>query len=194
MRSLRRPRHAPAPDDPAVVDPAPEPALQPALQPAVGPALDGPEGSIADAETVEDVRPPFEALPIPVVTRRRVAFAVGALVSAWIVVLFVRQVGEASAATSRVEAAGEENAALAARVGSLQRELELIQERPYILLAARGHGLGGEKEIPFTLAPDAPPVAADAPGSEGLRLGESSIRRSPLDAWLSLLFGPDSAD
>lgn len=190
MRSLRRPRHAPAPDDPAVVDPAPEPALEPDVAAAV---VDR-EGSIADAETVEDAPPPFEALPIPVVTRRRVAFAVGALVSAWIVVLFVRQVGEASAATSRVEAAGEENAALAARVGSLQRELELIQERPYILLAARGHGLGGEKEVPFTLAADAPPVGADAPGSEGLRLGEASVRRSPLDAWLALLFGPDPAD
>ena len=35
----------------------------------------------------------------------------------------------------------------------------------------------------------------DAPGSAGVRVGAETDARSPLDAWLSLLFGPGrSAD
>ena len=58
------------------------------------------------------------------------------------------------------------------------------------VLAARAYGLGGRKEIAFALAPDAPPLASDAPGSAGLRVGAAASRVSPLDRWLTLLFGP----
>ena len=34
---------------------------------------------------------------------------------------------------------------------------------------ARGYGLGGRREIPFTLAPSAPAAAQDAPGSASVR-------------------------
>ena len=42
----------------------------------------------------------------------------------------------------------------------------------------------------FTLDPQAPALAADAPGSASVRLGAESARVSPLDRWLTLLFGP----
>jgi hypothetical protein len=48
------------------------------------------------------------------------------------------------------------------------------------------------REIPFTLADDAPPLGPDAPGSAAVRLGAVADRRSPLESWLDLLFGtPD---
>jgi len=50
-------------------------------------------------------------------------------------------------------------------------------------------GLGGPDEIPFMLAADAPPLAADAPGSASVRVGADLERRSPLETWLALLFG-----
>ena len=45
-------------------------------------------------------------------------------------------------------------------------------------------------EIPFALAADAPSLPPDAPGSAALRVGGQSTARSPLEAWLDLLFGP----
>jgi hypothetical protein len=39
------------------------------------------------------------------------------------------------------------------------------------------------------LDPGAPPLPADAPGSAGLRVG-APTPVSPLDRWLTLLFGP----
>ena len=45
------------------------------------------------------------------------------------------------------------------------------------------------EEIPFTVA--APPsLPPNAPGSAAVRLGGGTDRPSPLEAWLSLLFGP----
>ena len=40
------------------------------------------------------------------------------------------------------------------------------------------------------LADDAPPLAADAPGTAAVRLGAVVDRPSPLESWLRLLFGP----
>ena len=49
--------------------------------------------------------------------------------------------------------------------------------------------LGDPHEVPFTLAQGAPPLGPDAPGSAALRVGApTSI--SPLERWLTLLFGP----
>ena len=57
------------------------------------------------------------------------------------------------------------------RPGALERELDRIQQRRFILQQARANGLGGHKEIAFTLDSNAPPLAADAPGSAALRVG-----------------------
>jgi hypothetical protein len=105
--------------------------------------------------------------------------------------LFARQVGDASAASARAEAMIQENAARQAEIAAMERELDRIQQRRYILLEARAHGLGGHNEIAFTLDPDAPALPPDAPGSAALRVGaRPSV--SPLESWLSLLFGSTS--
>ncbi len=48
--------------------------------------------------------PDLSALPIAGITQRRMAIMLGVLLAAWIVLLFARQVGDASAASSRAEA------------------------------------------------------------------------------------------
>lgn len=132
--------------------------------------------------------PDLAALPIAGITQRRVAILLGALLAAWIVLLFARQVSEASAASSRADAMIAENAARYAQIAALERELDRIQQPRFILQQARAHGLGGRNEIAFTLDPDAPPLAANAPGSAALRVG-APVRVSPLESWLSILFG-----
>jgi hypothetical protein len=134
--------------------------------------------------------PDLSALPIAGITQRRVAILLGALVAAWIILLFARQVGDAAAASSRAEAMIAENAVRHAEIAGLERELDRIQQRRFILLQARAHGLGGHKEIAFTLDKDAPPLPPDAPGSAALRVGAPTTV-SPLESWLSMLFGSD---
>src|SRR6266540_2213676 len=118
--------------------------------------------------------PDLAALPIAGITQRRMAILLGALVAAWIVLLFARQVGDASAASSRAEAMVVENAARHAQIAGLERELERIQQRRFVLLQARAHGLGGHREIAFTLDPDAAPLPDNAPGSAAQRVGAPS--------------------
>jgi hypothetical protein len=156
----------------------------------------------ASAETGEDLPPehapgfqPFgpggpdlAALPIAGITQRRVAILLGAVVAAWIVLLFARQVGDASAASTRAEAMIAENAVRHAEIAGLERELNRIQQRRFILQQARAHGLGGHNEVAFTLDPDAPPLSASAPGSAALRVG-APASVTPLESWLSIVFG-----
>jgi len=132
--------------------------------------------------------PDLASLPIAGITQRRMAILLGALLAAWIVLLFARQVSDASAASSRAEAMIAENAARHAEIAALERELDRIQHPRFILQQARGHGLGGHKEIAFTLDPDAPPLPANAPGSAALRVGAPTAV-SPLESWLTILFG-----
>jgi len=165
-----------------------------ATSPELDDALDAkPEEPTAEAEgrVQGSFRPPdLDTMPVPGITRRRVAFAMAAIVSAWIIIVFARQVGEGAAATGRAEAAAIENAALTADVAGLQRELDQVRQQAYIEQQARGHRLGDPGEIPFAVAADAPALPADAPGSATQALGASQERGSPLDSWLRLLFGP----
>jgi cell division protein FtsB len=145
---------------------------------------------VATADEIEVAGIDLTGLTVAGLTRRRVAFLGAAFVAAWIVILFARQVGQASEATQRLRDLDVGNQALTAQVASLERELELIQRQEYILQVARGYGLGRGREIPFTLKPGAPTIPANAPGSASLRLGASDDSQSPLESWLSLLFGP----
>ena len=113
----------------------------------------------------------------------------GGVLAMWIVVVFARQVSEAAAATSRAEAMVAANAAKKAEIDRLEVELQQIQEPRYFLQQARGYGLGGDHEIPFTLAPGASPLPDDAPGSAVRRVGATTAG-SPLEHWLTILFGP----
>lgn len=158
---LRRPTHQPPDDDPAY----------------------------PQASGGRDV-PDLSSLAIAGLTRRRVAGILGTALAIWLVVVFARQVGEASAATAYAEQMAVDNAALASDVAAFERELELIQRQRFIEQQARSFGIGSRKEIAFTLAPDAAALPADAPGSASVRLGADTIRVTPLERWLTLLFGP----
>lgn len=131
-------------------------------------------------------------LPVAGLTRRRIALVIGALIAAWVIVLFARQVSEASDAASRADAARVSNTALTAEVLALQQELELIQRPAYIEQQARTYRLGSPEEIPFSLTDSAPSLAPDAPGMPSVRLGAVTTRPSPLESWLDLLFGAPS--
>ena len=121
--------------------------------------------------------PDLAALPIAGITRRRIAILACAMLAAWIVIAFARQVGEASAATARADDIASANAALRIEVGALERELELIARQRYVEQQGRAYGLGGAREIAFTLEKDAPALPDDAPGSAALRIGAQSRRR-----------------
>ena len=133
--------------------------------------------------------PDLAALPIVGITRRRAAILLGALLAGWIVILFARQVSEASAATGRAETMVADNAARRGEIAGLERELQRIQQERFVVQQARGYGLGGSREIAFTLGANAPSLPPDAPGSAGLRVG-AQTSTTPLDSWLTLLFGP----
>jgi cell division protein FtsB len=170
-RRAARPTAAADPREVAAEEAVPDPSIA-SPTPAAAAAL----GTLAD-------------LPVAGLTRRRVALLLGALLAAWVILLFARQVGEASEATSRADAMRASNAALEVEVAALESELALIGHQAYIVQQARQYRLGTSREIPFILADDAPPLAPDAPGSVAVRLGAVTERTSPLESWLDLLFG-----
>ncbi len=131
-------------------------------------------------------------LPVFGLSRRRMAWIVGVAATIWIVFVFARQVGDASAATARADGIRADNAALAAHVAALAHERDVIKQESYVLFQARAYQLGGPKDQPFTLAPGAPTPRPDAPGSAALRVGARVQQQSPLNSWLSLLFGPST--
>ncbi|HEY2888292.1 MAG TPA: hypothetical protein VGJ17_06730 [Candidatus Limnocylindrales bacterium] len=145
------------------------------------PSSDGPAGASGE--------PDLATLPIVGLTRRRMAMLLGVALAAWVVILFARQVTDAAAATGRAEAMVAANESRRAEVAGLEHELEVIQEPAFVAQQARGYGLGGAHEIPFSLGPGASPLPSDAPGSASVRLG-APTSVSPLDRWLTLLFGP----
>jgi cell division protein FtsB len=169
------------------VPPSPDPADDvAAAPPASAPTLPG-DGSSAPQSL------PLEGFGVVGITRRRVAWLLAAIVATWVVIVFARQVGEASTAAGRASVIEAQNEQLAANVAGLRRELDTIQRRPFILQQARANGLGEPNERPFRLAPGSSPLPANAPGSAVARLGSVTHRDTPLESWLSLLFGPSSS-
>jgi len=160
------------PPDPARAEPAPDPEST----------------ASADVATTDGID--LSALSIAGITRRRAGWIAAGLLSVWIVIVFARQASEAAGAAARADQIGRDNAALAAEVASLENDLLLIGRPEYVAQDARAYQIGSPKEVPFVLDPSVPAPAADAPGSAALRLGAAEDRRSPLDTWLSLLFGP----
>jgi hypothetical protein len=163
--------------------------------PAAGPddPAAGPDEDLEGAELAP--RPPRSApslagLSVAGFTRRRVAWLIAGLMTVWIVVVFTRQVGDASAKAAQADEARAANVSLQEDVVALQHEYELVQQPTFIEQQAHGLGLGGDKDHAFTLSPDASPLPANAPGSASVRLGAVPADRSPLDSWLDLLFGP----
>jgi len=150
---------------------------------------DEPPDALDDAPLTAD-RIDLSSLSIAGITRRHVAWLAAGLISAWIVVIFARQVGEASAAASRATQLAADNAALAAEVRGLENEVALIVRPEYVAQQARAYRFGAAREIPFTLDPSVTAPVDGAPGSASVRLGAKDNRQTPLESWLSLLFGP----
>jgi hypothetical protein len=154
---------------------------------AVAPTVPDPaERETPGAATV----PSLAELGIAGVTRRRVAWVGLAILAAWIVVGFAGQAAEAADASARVATAEAETAKAAATTAALHDELLLVTQERWFLQQARAFQLGLEDERPFALAPGAPSLPPDAPGSAARRLGAEVAERSPLEAWLEVLFGP----
>ena len=137
-------------------------------------------------------------LPVAGLTRRRIAVLIAALVAAWVIVLFARQVGEASEASTRCRHVmrTEERRRWRPRCGGLEQELALIQRQAYIEQQAREYRLGEPREIPFILADNAPALAADVPGTAARSASARSstgARRSSR-GWISLFGSPDDGE
>lgn len=159
---------------------------------SINPEPPAPNADELDPATAASTRPTVDLATLPIVglTRRRMAMIAAAMLAAWIVIAFARQVAEASEAASRAQDIASGNAMLSLEVAAMQRELESIGRQRFVEQEARAHGVGGVDEIAFTLAPDSPPLAADAPGSAAVRLGAEAEDVSPLERWLTVLFGP----
>jgi hypothetical protein len=141
---------------------------------------------------VSAARAQLPEIPLAGFTRRRLAWILAALVAAWILFTFGRQVGDAADASARAERARATNTTLAAELDRLRAELAFIQQPKYVALQARAFGVGGRGERQFTLAAGAPTLPPDAPGSATQRIGYRVVTRSPFDAWLIVLFGSRS--
>ena len=129
-------------------------------------------------------RPPIG--PVAGVSRRHLAFGIGAVVVAWIVLVFARAVVDSSAATDRLGTLSGENDALQAQLEAGQRELELIRDPRFVAQQARAYGMGASGERAFALPVGAPPAPSIRPLGSAFR---DDGPRAPLEAWLDLLFG-----
>jgi len=134
--------------------------------------------------------PSLAGLGIAGVSRRRIAWIGLTIAAVVIVVGFAGQAAEAARATTRVVEERAQNAVVAAETEALRKELDLVTQERWVLQQARAYRLGSRAERPFALAPGAPDLAADAPGSAMRRLGADPTRPSPLESWLEVLFGP----
>ena len=153
---------------------------------APDPSEAGGDGEDRESDAAQAALPDLSALPIAGIGRRQL----GAVATVWIVVLFAHQIGDASAASTRAEDLAAANETLRTDIEGYRRELALIQRQEYILIEARGYGLGKGREIPFALAQDAPSLPPDAPGSAAVRVGAGAEQATPFERWMELLFGP----
>ncbi len=131
-----------------------------------------------------------------VMIRRRTSTARGTLIflgQALLVVVFVAAFGRSLIGVievnTRLSRLRDETAALQARADALTAERVLLDDAAFLELVARGYSLGSTVERPFVLAADAAPLPDDAPGSSARRFSPVASTRTPLDAWLDLLFG-----
>ncbi len=134
-------------------------------------------------------RVPGDPPPSLGLSRMRLAVLVAGFLCLYLVGMFARQVGEAAAAGSQADQMRARNAEMQAEIDSLQAELQLIQQQSFIGSTARGYGLGSAGEVTVTLDSKAPPLPSDAPGSASIVRAPAPVTQSPLEAWLSALFG-----
>lgn len=120
--------------------------------------------------------------------RSYMVVALMVIVAIWVVFMFGRALTQLNEATQRAAVVQNETVALQGRLEQAQRELELVQTDAFLSLQARGYGLGEPGERAFGLAPGAPAPPQIVPlGGETA----ATTGRTPLEAWLRLLFGGD---
>jgi hypothetical protein len=146
-------------------------------------------GDPAAQEGVIEATPSLPSVAVAGLSRKRLAWIVACVVAGWILLTFARQVGEAADATARADRARAENGSISAELDRLRAELMYIQQPRFVAQQARAYGVGGRREHAFTLRVDAPTLPADAPGSASQRVGYRTSERSPLQAWIQVLFG-----
>jgi hypothetical protein len=132
---------------------------------------------------------PLGEIGIAGLSRARVGLIAGVIVLGWLAVGFVGQAGDTTRAAARATAAQGVKASLQEQVAALQSEVALVAEPRWIIQQARTFDLKTAKETPIVLAPGAPELPADAPGSAARRVGTETEQVSPLDRWLEILFG-----
>lgn len=123
-------------------------------------------------------RGPFE--------RRGAVILLGLFAAAWLAFIFAGAMARASDLDARLTDARAETAALDAQVEAGYAEIEFIKSDTYIEQAARGLGFGEPGEQSFKLPEDAP-AAQPIPLLGSAESGGPP--RTPLDAWIELLFG-----
>jgi hypothetical protein len=120
-------------------------------------------------------------------SRRRLATLAGAVVALWIVLVFARAVADGAGTAARAQALRLDTVLAASKLVSERAELMLIQTPAYVRLEARAYGYGPPGERAFALAAGGPAAPVITP----LGADPTATRvRSPLEAWLGLLFGP----
>ena len=136
---------------------------------------------------------PSNAWALPPLPRRRlrptrlgIGVVVAIVVALWFVLAFARTMTQLNDATARTAAVRADNAALTQRLAAAQAEADLLQSDAYLRFAARSFGMGGPGERAFGLAPGATLPASIVPLGA---VPTANVAASPLDNWLSLLFG-----
>jgi len=112
------------------------------------------------------------------------------IVAVWLVFVFAGSIGDLDRATARQQQVTNEANAIQARLDADKRELEIVQTDSFQRLQARAYGMGAPGEIVFSLPSDAPSPLPIAPlGASSAASASATTPQTPLDAWLSLLFG-----
>ncbi len=144
----------------------------------------------ANDRDAADGQPSLAGLGIAGVSRRRLVTLALLGLAVWIGIGFAGQATDAARAAQRASQEEATNAALADRLAGLDDELDLVVQRRWFLQQARAYNLGSTGERPFAIAPGAPSLPPDAPGSPERRIGTEVTTTTPLESWLDVLFGP----
>jgi len=116
---------------------------------------------------------------------RYLGWLLALLVAVVVAVSLARVVLQAADASAQVDRLRESNAELRARVEALAAEKRIVTSPIFVGVAGRAHGYGDPNERAFGLLPGGPPPPRLADETASVA-GDAG---SPLDAWLTLLFG-----
>ena len=122
--------------------------------------------------------------------RMHLVLIVVGVIAVWLVFVFAGSIGDLDRATARQQQVTTEANTIQARLDADKRELAIVQTDSFQRLQARAYGMGAAGEIVFSLPADAPSPQPITPlGASSAAASSATTAQSPLDAWLSLLFG-----